>query len=326
VTRGTNPYPNGILFIPTELEELQAFDREGLYAPEEQIRSQVDGGTFPAVVRIPAALVPRGTLAEGVLSGEACIRCGGKREPMIPCGTGPEGAIFVHDPLCEPPSWPVVDQLEFYREHYFEYLDLWGETGREVIRLASEGRWFDLLEMIGDGLNAKDAASDESVAAYDIAGRKARVAEAVEELRAAGRELADRLPDDGLDEDLRRLKAALDSADEAEAGEPGEIDLGTCAYLARSLKLPGYDPEATCSFGCVDEPACVTSEPDGGWPSRRADGEPSRYRVVFEVSVPKTIPAEEHVSLAVGVTAAPDFLPDRVYRRVGTKWEEVPVE
>lgn len=75
-------------------------------------------------------------------------------------------------------AWPETEQLEFYRKMYFEYLTLWGETGREVIRLASEGRWFDLLEVIGDGLNARDAADDESIAAYDIAVQKAKNAEA----------------------------------------------------------------------------------------------------------------------------------------------------
>ena len=74
-------------------------------------------------------------------------------------------------------TWTEAEQLDFYRKMYFEYVDLWGTTGREVIKLASDGRWFDLLEMVGDGLNARDAADDESVAAYDIAVRKAKEAE-----------------------------------------------------------------------------------------------------------------------------------------------------
>lgn len=48
-------------------------------------------------------------------------------------------------------------------------------------------------------------------------------------------------------------------------------DLATCAYYRRANKLPGYDPEGTCSFGCVDEPACLTEEPMDGWPSVRCD-------------------------------------------------------
>lgn len=75
-------------------------------------------------------------------------------------------------------TWTEAEQLEFYRQVYFEYLQLWGKTGREVIRLASVGRWFDLLEMVGDGLNARDAVDDETVAAYDIAVQKAKAAEA----------------------------------------------------------------------------------------------------------------------------------------------------
>ena len=50
-----------------------------------------------------------------------------------------------------------------------------------------------------------------------------------------------------------------------------EIDLGMCPYYARYESLPGHDPKATCTFGCRDEPQCLTCEPDGGWPSRLAD-------------------------------------------------------
>lgn len=74
-------------------------------------------------------------------------------------------------------TWTEAEQLEFYRKMYFEYVQLWGDMGRDVIRLASQGRWFDLLEMVGDALNGRDAADDESIAAYDIAVRKAKVAE-----------------------------------------------------------------------------------------------------------------------------------------------------
>lgn len=46
-------------------------------------------------------------------------------------------------------------------------------------------------------------------------------------------------------------------------------DLGTCPYYARWCNAPGHDPEATCGFGCRDEPECVTCRPWGGWPSER---------------------------------------------------------
>ena len=44
-------------------------------------------------------------------------------------------------------------------------------------RARSEGSWFDLLEMVGNRLNAHDAVDDETVAAYDIAVKKAKLAE-----------------------------------------------------------------------------------------------------------------------------------------------------
>lgn len=46
-----------------------------------------------------------------------------------------------------------------------------------------------------------------------------------------------------------------------------EEDLGTCEYFRRYHKLEPYDPEAICSFGCVEEPACITCMPGEGWPS-----------------------------------------------------------
>lgn len=52
--------------------------------------------------------------------------------------------------------------------------------------------------------------------------------------------------------------AAVDGLDE-------EVPFWTCPYLDRWEGRPGHDPEATCAFGCVDEPACVTGGP---WPER----------------------------------------------------------
>lgn len=36
-------------------------------------------------------------------------------------------------------------------------------------------------------------------------------------------------------------------------------DKSWCPYLRRGL--PGADPQGTCGFGCIDEPACRTSGP-----------------------------------------------------------------
>lgn len=47
-------------------------------------------------------------------------------------------------------------------------------------------------------------------------------------------------------------------------------DYGHCAYYRYAV---GRGPRATCSFGCHEEPACVTEEPERGWPSWRG-GDP----------------------------------------------------
>lgn len=47
-------------------------------------------------------------------------------------------------------------------------------------------------------------------------------------------------------------------------------DLGGCAYYLRYMKVEGFE-DGTCSFGCREEPECVTCEPEGGWPSHRPD-------------------------------------------------------
>ena len=54
-----------------------------------------------------------------------------------------------------------------------------------------------------------------------------------------------------------------------------------------------------------------------------SDDRVTRYRVEFDVGIPNQIPIDEHVALAIGLTAAPDFLPDRVYRQDGDKWVRV---
>lgn len=55
-------------------------------------------------------------------------------------------------------------------------------------------------------------------------------------------------------------------------------DLSDCPYFARFTNQPGHDPEATCSYGCVDEPACVTCEPSEGWPIQRLRAENERLQ------------------------------------------------
>lgn len=46
-----------------------------------------------------------------------------------------------------------------------------------------------------------------------------------------------------------------------------DIDLGVCPYYVRYYRLPGYDNDAICGFGCWEEPQCITCEPAEGWPS-----------------------------------------------------------
>lgn len=41
-------------------------------------------------------------------------------------------------------------------------------------------------------------------------------------------------------------------------------DYGTCGYYLWTKNQDG--PFLTCSFGCFEEPECITCEPDGGWP------------------------------------------------------------
>ena len=56
---------------------------------------------------------------------------------------------------------------------------------------------------------------------------------------------------------------ATDTPDEEWALE--ELPYWECPYLARWNNEPGHDPQATCTFGCTTEPACVTCGP---WPER----------------------------------------------------------
>lgn len=47
--------------------------------------------------------------------------------------------------------------------------------------------------------------------------------------------------------------------------DPDDMDLSGCAYYKRYIGAPGHDPNGTCSYGCREEPECVTSAPVGGW-------------------------------------------------------------
>ena len=33
-----------------------------------------------------------------------------------------------------------------------------------------------------------------------------------------------------------------------------------CPYFDQYYRLPGFDPNAVCAFGCDDEPSCITEE------------------------------------------------------------------
>lgn len=49
--------------------------------------------------------------------------------------------------------------------------------------------------------------------------------------------------------------------------EDDDFNGRACPYFGRYYNLPGHDPAATCGFGCVDEPSCITDQPRDGWPA-----------------------------------------------------------
>jgi hypothetical protein len=81
--------------------------------------------------------------------------------------------------------WPEAEQLDFYRRMYFEYLQMWGTDLHQIIVLASEGRWFDLLEYAGDALNARDCLEEGDAETYEVARPKAHAADAALDLLTA---------------------------------------------------------------------------------------------------------------------------------------------
>lgn len=49
-----------------------------------------------------------------------------------------------------------------------------------------------------------------------------------------------------------------------------DLDMSDCPYFARYVRAPIHDPAGTCSYGCRDEPECITGRPLHGWPSEQA--------------------------------------------------------
>ena len=49
------------------------------------------------------------------------------------------------------------------------------------------------------------------------------------------------------------------------------IDLSDCPYFRHSRLGAEY---GTCSYGCVEEPVCITSEPEGDWRGVRGETRP----------------------------------------------------
>lgn len=125
----------------------------------------------------------------------------------------------------------------------------------------------DAIEVVKKALRRLDPADDSTLAVVDLDAAGVAVVEALE---AAGALMPDEAA--SLLQQRAELHHQVEEA-RAELTELDDPDLGAeCPYYARHHDLPGHDPEAVCSMGCRDEPACVTCEPLGGWPSstRRA--------------------------------------------------------
>lgn len=67
--------------------------------------------------------------------------------------------------------------------------------------------------------------------------------------------------------------------------DPDELDKSVCPYYQRYIGAPGHDPDGTCSFGCRDEPSCVTDQPAGGWPAEQPVYD--RSVTIVEVRTPR---------------------------------------
>lgn len=81
---------------------------------------------------------------------------------------------------------------------------------------------------------------------------------AVAEFIAAARSLVPALCDE-----IERLREALERM-----LDEGGNDLSGCAYYTRDEE--DGDPEGTCSYGCHEEPECITCCPLEGWPREQA--------------------------------------------------------
>lgn len=75
-------------------------------------------------------------------------------------------------------------------------------------------------------------------------------------------------------------------------------DLGGCGWYLRQQGVEGYE-DATCSFGCYDEPSCETCEPTGGWPSSHPDYD---YRKAWAERFTNDLLANAVVHVDLGVS------------------------
>lgn len=63
-----------------------------------------------------------------------------------------------------------------------------------------------------------------------------------------------------------------DEASDLEDPDDDGPDLGSCPYFAHYYN-PEENPMGTCTFGCWEEPECVTCQPEGGWAGYPRDPE-----------------------------------------------------
>lgn len=74
-----------------------------------------------------------------------------------------------------------------------------------------------------------------------------------------------------MDLSNEELAELLERIHESRTAEEWDGDRGDCPYYARNYELEGYDPDGICSYGCREEPACITSEPWEGWINHLVD-------------------------------------------------------
>lgn len=76
-----------------------------------------------------------------------------------------------------------------------------------------------------------------------------------------------------------------------------QADVGDCPYLDRWAGKPGFE-DATCGYGCREEPSCVTDEPADGWPSRRPGFD---YRKAWAAEFAALLLANATVNIDLGI-------------------------